>query len=128
MRRVGKVLVRGTLENAPVPVDPTTDANVQLATPGNGAMSILEIPLPVSGRGKRSTRKAQIEGGAVVLRLRQTGNGFRFILKGKGALGNLDTGTPALTLAMQFGDAQYAGTRSLVAKKGVYKLPKRRRS
>jgi hypothetical protein len=128
VRGVGKVLVKGTLENAPIAVDPRTTANVQIATPGAGAMSILEISMPMSGRGKRSTGKAGIEGGGVVLRLREAGNGFRFILKGKGTLGDLDTGTPALTLAMQFGEAQYAGTRSLVAKKGVYKLPKRRRS
>jgi hypothetical protein len=128
VRGAGKVLVKGTLENAPVPVDPRTTANVQLATPGDGAMAILEIALPVSGRGRRSTGKAPIDGGAVVLRLRESGNGFRFLLKGKGELGDLDTGTPALTVAMQFGEAQYAGTRSLVLKKGVYKLPKRKRS
>jgi hypothetical protein len=122
------VLIKGTLENAPVAVDPRTEANIQLATPGNGTMAILEIPIPVGGRGKRSTGKAPIEGGAVVLRLRQTGSSFRFVLTGKGALGSLDTGTPALTVAMQFGEAQYAGTRHLVLKKGAYQLPKRRRS
>jgi hypothetical protein len=123
-RGPGKLLVRGTLTGAAA--EPGGDAVVQLAAPEDGRLAVLEIPMPIAGRGRSFTGKAPIDGGAVVLRLRRARDGgFRFAFNARGTLAALDTGTPELTFALELGPVQFAGTRGLVVKKGTYRLPRR---
>jgi hypothetical protein len=127
VRKPGRFAIRGTLSAAPAPLDPTSGVTVQIATPGDGTMVILERALAMSGKGKRFKGKST-ENGSVALKLKAANDGsFKFTLVGKKLdLGALDTGTPDLTVALETSGAQFVRNRNLTAKKGVYRLPKRR--
>ena len=98
---------------------------VQVATPGGGTMVILERALTMSGRGKRFKGKS---GDGVALKLKAAKDGsYKFTLIGKKLdLGALDTGNADLTVAFETSGAQFVRNRALVAKKGTYRLPRRR--
>jgi hypothetical protein len=127
VRKPGRFAIRGTFGAAPVPIDPASGVTVQVATPGNGTMVILERALAMSGNGKRFKGKST-EGGAVALKLKAAKDGtWKFTLVGKKLdLAALDTGNPDLTVAFETSGAQFVRNRNLTAKKGVYRLPKRR--
>ena len=81
-------------------------------------------------RGRRATGRD----GGLTLSLRRTGDGFAFVLKGKGPdVAPLDTGNRDLTVAIEFGKtgdfatAQFVQNRNLTGKKNVFTLPKKRR-
>jgi DNA-binding beta-propeller fold protein YncE len=127
VRKPGRFAISGTLSAPPAPIDPASGVTVQVATPGGGTMVILERALTMSGRGKRFKGKSS-ENGAVALKLKTAKDGsFKFTLVGKKlALGALDTGNADLTVAFETSGAQFVRNRALVAKKGTYRLPRRR--
>jgi hypothetical protein len=126
--RKGSFKVAGNFGNAPVAVDPTAGITLQLATPRDGTMIVLERQLAMSGGGKRFSGKTSDGGGTVSLTLRTQRDGsYRFVLIGKQLdLSTLDTGNLDLTVALVAGDAQFVRNRTLVARKQVYTLPRKR--
>jgi hypothetical protein len=64
----------------------------------------------------------------VALKLKAAKDGsYKFTLVGKKLdLGALDTGNADLTVAFETSGAQFVRNRALVAKKGTYRLPRRR--
>jgi hypothetical protein len=125
-RRKGRFKITGDFGGAAVPVDPSTGLSLEIATPNGEAMEIVTYTFTLKQHGHRLSGKAAE--GPVTLRLKTTSDGrFRFVLIGKKLdLGRLDTGNADLTVAFESGGAQFVRNRNLVAKKGIYRLPKRK--
>jgi DNA-binding beta-propeller fold protein YncE len=128
-RMPGTFKIAGTFGNAPVTIDPSTGVSMQLATPGAGAMVVLDRTFTMESHGSRFVGKTTDGGGVVALTLRAAPDGsYRFTLIGKQLdLSALDTGNPDLTVALLVGDAQFVRNRTLVARKQIYALPKKKR-
>jgi hypothetical protein len=128
-RRPGSFRIAAKLEGAPIPVDPSQGVTLELATPDAGTMAIREWAIPMKGRKKRFAGKVT-DDGTVTLKLASGSSGsFRMTLVGKKVdLSALDTGNPDVTVSIQVGTAQFVRNRNLVAKKGIYKLPKQKKS
>jgi len=128
VRKPGSFAINGTLSAPPAPIDPASGVTVQVATPGDGTMIILERALSMSGHGKSFKGKSS-EGGAVALKIKAAKDGsYKFTLVGKKLdLGAFDTGNAELTVSLETSGAQFVRNRALVAKKGTYRLPKNKK-
>ena len=91
-------------------------------------MQMVTRTLSMQGRGRRFTGGASDGSGTMKLTLRRAGAGYKFVVQMKGAdMAQLDTTNRNLTVAIETGGTQFVGSRALVAKKNVLKLPKKRR-
>lgn len=122
----GRLVVNGVFTGA---IDPSGGVVLSLAVPKGAQMQIVSRTLAMRGKGKRFTGGVSDAGGAVKLTLKRTGTGFKFAVQLKGAdvaqLDNADNRN--LTVSVEAGGTQFVRTRTLVEKKNVLKLPKKRR-
>jgi hypothetical protein len=128
-RKPGSFKITAALAGAPVSVDPSHGVTLELATPSGGSMTIRTWTVTMKGKGKRFSGKATGDGNINVKLSGGNGGNFKLTFVGKKVdLSALDTGNPDVTVSVEIGQAQFVRNRNLVAKKGVYKLPKGKRS
>ena len=112
--RSGAFKITGHLPAASRPV-PLHDVRLELGTPDDGAMAVVERRLAMEPRGTRligTTTEAEGEV-SLVLRARRDGS-YRFVVRGRNLdLGVLDTGHRDLTVALIAADTQFVGRRKI---------------
>jgi hypothetical protein len=127
VRKPGSFKITATLAGAPISVDPSQGVTLELATPNGGSMTIREWVVSMKGKGKKFTGKLTTDGKVTVKISGGNGGNFKLSLVGKKVdLSALDAGNPDVTVSLEIGQAQFVRNRNLVAKKGVYKLPKKK--
>jgi hypothetical protein len=132
-RPIGRLALMGTLRGAPGAIDPKRDGvTFSVATPQGERMAIFARALTMNGRSRRLVGRSSESGGVVTIALSRTASGYRVAVKGR----RLDlfalapaTGDPErrdLTVALEVSGASFVRNRTLVARRNVFRLPRRR--
>jgi hypothetical protein len=121
----GRLLVNGVFTGTP---DPSGGVTLSLAVPKDGQMQIVSRELSMHGKGKRFTGASSDANGTLKLVLRRSGSGFKFSVQLKGAdVAQLDDADNRnLMVAVETSGTQFVRTRTLVEKKSVLRLPKKK--
>lgn len=123
--KAGRVVVKGVYTGA---ADPSAGAVVTLAVPSGGTMQMVSRTVPMQGKGKRFVGSVSDGDGSMKLTLRRSGAGYKFVVQMKGGdVARLESSNRNLTVSIETGGTQFVRSRTLVAKKNVLKLPKKRR-
>jgi hypothetical protein len=124
----GTFKLAGILSSAPGPVDPTAGLVLTLATPANGQMTMVSVPVPMEAAGRGFVGRTG-EGGTVIVRLRNVGDGkLRFSASGRGVdLAPLATGNPDVTVALEVGGTNFVKNRKMTGSRNVMRLPRKGR-